>query len=292
MQKNIDEAVKWLRKAAELGNQEAMLKLGNIIYPIEGSFAELLEKSRYDGYNEGYNDAKADKRNKYVKDELKKATRFGNVKVGSIIKFGRYKQFKSKEEELEWRVLDREGNRALIISRYILDDKLFDNRFRDVFWKDCSLRKWLNNDFFNIAFNDTEKVYILTSNVEAEYNPKCSTPCGEDTKDKIFLLGIKEAETLFPNDKARICEATYYARSNGVYIYNSEGMNARWRLRTNGIYESKIVNVTNYGDIDYHGHDVNDRGYGVRPAMWVELDEILNISSNNKCGGYGIHLLR
>ena len=56
--------------------------------------------------------------------------------------------------------------------------------------------------------------------------------------------------------------------------------------------ESKIVNVTNYGDIDYHGHDVNDRGYGVRPAMGVELDEILNISSNNKCGGYGIHLLR
>ena len=124
MEKNIDEAVKWLRKAAELGSQEAMLKLGNIMYPIDGSFSSLIEKS----YHDGYNDAKAGKRNKYIKEDPKKVVNntfdFGNVKVGSIIKFGNYPQnTKDKKEPIEWRVLAVKGGKALVyVDKMILND--------------------------------------------------------------------------------------------------------------------------------------------------------------------------
>ena len=57
MEKNIEEAKKWLRKAIEAGSQEAIEKL------------KLIEAQ------EGY-----------------KSERFGLVKVGSIIKFGNYPQ--------------------------------------------------------------------------------------------------------------------------------------------------------------------------------------------------------
>lgn len=42
VQANPEEALKWLRKAAELGNQEAMLKLGNLLYKDKRSLGEII----------------------------------------------------------------------------------------------------------------------------------------------------------------------------------------------------------------------------------------------------------
>ncbi|MDY3739185.1 MAG: DUF6273 domain-containing protein [Selenomonadaceae bacterium] len=110
VQPNPDEAVKWLRKAAELGNQEAMLKLGTLLFNDKRSFSDIISdyeaiihkhseeinqwKKAYSTannavkeneakyhqqlsifseqeYTAGYNDAKAGKRNKYTKEEPK-----------------------------------------------------------------------------------------------------------------------------------------------------------------------------------------------------------------------------
>lgn len=64
MEKNLDEAVKWLRKAAELGHKDAMVKLGELLSGTEEPFTKLLEKS----YMEGYADCKNGKANKYLKE--------------------------------------------------------------------------------------------------------------------------------------------------------------------------------------------------------------------------------
>ena len=50
----------------------------------------------------------------------------------------------------------------------------------DITWHDCDLRKWLNNEFYNTAFNATEKEFIKTTHCadNGEVSP--------DTEDKVF----------------------------------------------------------------------------------------------------------
>ena len=270
MEKNIDEAVKWLRKAAELGSQEAMLKLGNIMYPIDGSFSSLIEKS----YHDGYNDAKSGKRNKYIKEEPKIISKstldFGNVKVGSIIKFGNYPQnTKDKKEPIEWRVLAVKGGKALIISQYALDCKKYNESYVYTSWEECTLRKWLNSDFLIAAFDPAEQNLIQLSNVTADKNPEYSTDQGNDTKDKVFLLSVKEVEQYFKNDEDRKCNPTKFAINNGAY--KDDSGQCWWWLRSLGNYSRSATYVFTGGSVSFGGHGVHDDNDSVRPALWINL---------------------
>ena len=118
MEKNRDEAVKWLRKAAELGHKDAMVKLGELLSGTEEPSTKLLEKS----YMEGYADGKAKKylKEPYIKSTMDRAG-FLYVKVGDIITFGNYWQGKDKsagKQPVEWQVLDVKDGKALVISKY------------------------------------------------------------------------------------------------------------------------------------------------------------------------------
>lgn len=280
VQPNPDEAVKWLRKAAELGNQEAMLKLGMLLFNDKRSFSDIISdyEAKYNKqlsviseqeYTAGYNDAKAGKRNKYTKISANPVFDFGNVKVGSVIKFGNYPQNRrDKEEPIEWRVLAVEGGKALLISQYALDCKVYNEKYESTSWEKCTLRKWLNNDFINSAFSDTEQSLILLPRVTADKNPKCDTNQGFDTADKIFLLSAKEAEQYFKNNEDRKCNPTKFAVNNGAGQYNGQ---CWWWLRSLGLLSLNATHVHAVGSVDYYGCNV-DHNYGsVRPALWINL---------------------
>lgn len=288
VQPNPDEAVKWLRKAAELGNQEAMLKLGTLLFNDKRSFSDIISdyEAKYhqqlsivseQEYIAGYNDAKAGKRNKYTKEEpnipANPAYDFGNVKVGSVIKFGNYPQNRrDKKEPIEWRVLavkvTVKGGKALLISQYALDCKRYnENIYEEPSWKKCILRKWLNNDFMNSAFSNTEQSLILLSEVTADKDPRYNTNQGYDTDDKIFLLSVKEAEQYFKNDEDRKCAPTKFAVNNGAY--QKEGQ-CWWWLRSLGRNSRLASFVYSDGSVHFGGH-VYDVNFSVRPALWINL---------------------
>ena len=282
IQQNPDEAVKWLRKAAELGNQEAMLKLGTLLFNDKRSFSDIISdyEAKYNKqlsviseqeYTAGYNDAKAGKRNKYTKEEPKvpanPAFDFGNVKVGSVIKFGNYPQNdQCKKEPIEWRVLAVEGGKALLISQYALDCKVYNEVLEDTSWEKCILRKWLNNDFMKSAFTDTEQKLILLSKVTADKNPKNYTNQGNDTDDRVFLLSAKEAEQYFKNDEDRKCNPTKFAVNNGAGQYNGQ---CWWWLRSLGDFTYCATYVS--GSVSFNGGDVYFNDVSVRPALWINL---------------------
>lgn len=312
VQSNPDEAVKWLRKAAELGNQEAMLKLGTLLFNDKRSFSDIISgyeaiihkhseeinqwKTAYNTannavkeneakynkqlsiiseqeYTAGYNDAKAGKRNKYTKEEPKvpanSAYDFGNVKVGSVIKFGNYPQNDQyKKEPIEWRVLAVEGGKALLISQYALDWKRYNEGGEATSWKKCSLRKWLNNDFVKSAFSDTEQSLILLSEVTADKNPKYDTNQGFDTDDRVFLLSAKEAEQYFKNNEDRKCIPAKFAVNNGASQYDGV---CWWWLRSLGHYGSSATYVNTFGSVYYDGNFENRNDGSVRPALWINL---------------------
>lgn len=201
--------------------------------------------------------------------------------------FGGYPQGKAKEYlPLKWRILDVDiqKNKALLITESLIEHKKlhkltwkdFDDRSPEVkSWRFSSLQKWLNHEFVDKAFNIVEKDIILTSYLAPENNPDYSSHPGEATKDRVFLLSIKEAEKYFESDTDRQAKLTPYADSGGYYAdyYNGYGS---WWLRTVGRYSGDIAIVDKNGKIDTAGSGMGAR-YAVRPALWVDLKKLMKL---------------
>lgn len=272
MEKNLDEAVKWLRKAAELGHKDAMVKLGELLSGTEEPFTKLLEKS----YMEGYADGKNGKANKYLKEADIKSTMdragFVNVKVGDIITFGNYWQHTYKsdgKQPVEWQVLDVKDGKALVISKYGLINHGYNEERACVTWETCTLRKWLNDTFIQDIFSAEEMKAVMLSDVSADKNPSYNTDQGNDTKDKLFLLSIEEVEQYFVSDEERLCKPTEYAVNNGAYK-NSRGHGVWW-LRSISIVNDGASAVNDGGSVRYKGFQMEDGNGFVRPAFWLNL---------------------
>ena len=188
--------------------------------------------------------------------------------VGSTITFGSYYQSnKDQKEPIKWQVLAVEGNKSLIISEKILDNKEYHNWGRGgVIWKYCTLRSWLNNDFKNSAFNVSEQQIIQTTTVLNKNNEVGNTQGGPDTTDSIFVLSIEEINKYYSTDDAKMCLATAYAKINRMHV--APNGNSYWWLRSPGSEQDKASFVNEFGDVCIYGSMVSYH-HGVRPALWI-----------------------
>lgn len=190
--------------------------------------------------------------------------------VGDVIKFGRYEQdgnTKNGDEAIEWIVLEVKEGKALIISKYILDARSFNNRYEDTTWEESSIRSWLNNTFLSSAFNAVESNIIALSNISNDKNSVYNTSSGNATRDRIFLLSIAEFKQYFVEKGSWNCEWTAYALSKVDICFGD------WWLRTSGDASNKASYVDEKDGIVYSGDFVLGDDGGVRPAMWIEISE-------------------
>jgi len=193
--------------------------------------------------------------------------------VGDCVFFGAYEQDNNTangKEDIEWLVLEKQDDKALVISKYALDAKHYHKGWSDATWETCALREWLNNDFINDAFSDEEKKLIPTVTVEAHANPEFDTDPGNATQDKVFLLSIDEANKYFSSDSARQCEPTDYAFANG--LDDIDNGNCRWWLRSPGNDQDNAADVYVGGDVHELGVYVRGCNCAVRPALWIDLN--------------------
>ena len=223
----------------------------------------------------------------YVNDICSKCGK-RNYKVGDILTFGKYEQDNNTsngKEDIEWLVLDKNDNKILVISKYILDFHVFntDPHQQRVWSVENGIRKWLNNTFINSAFSNIEQNSIIVTTVVPDKNPQASWPeyhaDTTTTYDKIFLLSIAEAEKYFSSNASRMCTATDYASAAGAYTTKEYYIDGKptyiWWLRTPGAKGGIDHSTISYdGSIGYNGSSqcVN-HGRGVRPAMWIDLGE-------------------
>ena len=192
--------------------------------------------------------------------------------VGDYIKFGKYEQdnnLSNGKEDIEWLVLAKENDRLLVISRYALDLQQYHMLSTSISWEDCTLRHWLNDTFINAAFSDSEKAVIPTVEVNADENPRFSTPQGNDTQDKIFLLSIKEASNYLKSEADRKCQATAYLKSQRIGVAHNNL--CWWWLRTVGGWSNNAVFINYDGKIYHVGNNVDNTYVCVRPALWIGL---------------------
>ena len=204
-----------------------------------------------------------------------------------------------KYEPLTWTILDPEE--GYVMSNIAIDAQAYENfsyydpdsfdsasgpmvyngkdcKYLANDWSKCSLREWLNKDFFNTAFTAEEKAQIGKTYLD-NTNPFSPKYDGAGTFDKIFTISFYDAinsdygfdEGGSRTDFARIKPATDYAMCQGAEVVSYTGGNIPyWWLRTTGLYGAFAFGVAPGGWIVSSGggyYNVNRTDMGVVPAF-------------------------
>ena len=189
--------------------------------------------------------------------------------AGDYVIFGSYEQDNNVEngpEDIEWCVLDVQNGKALLLSKYALASRCY-NDMKEGEWESSSLRNWLNGDFINDSFSDAQKASIAHTSINNGEGQSWTCGAGNDTEDFVFLLSYNELGRYLTDDM-RLCTPTQKAVSDGAY-QNEKG-NCRWWLRSpiNQYGNSEAVSAT--GSTICRESD--DSKTAVRPIMWVSSD--------------------
>lgn len=200
------------------------------------------------------------------------------MQVGDKIEFGSY----------EWRVLDIQNNTALIITEYIIEQGRYHDAYKDITWADCSLRKYLNGEFYD-KFTTADKSRIVPVTNKNPDNHWYGTKGGEDTRDCIFLLSLEEVTCKYFGDSS---SKLYNPKKNQRYWFERKDENnskriARlkgvewstwWWIRTPGRVGVKAVYIHGDGNIGIQGNNILKGNIsdgkclgGIRPALWLRL---------------------
>ncbi len=192
--------------------------------------------------------------------------------------FGSYEQdgdSSNGKEPIEWLVLDRDGDKVLLISKYALDYQSFMPFYEPVTehytWEGCSLRRWLNGTFLNAAFSADERQRLLTTTVITSPGSLHRENGPVTTEDRVFLLSNTEVYAYFASEAATAAEYTAYALSENPWPGSAATPGpADWWLRTTDGYD--------HPDGVYADGRVGEgarayEGEYVRPAIWITVDE-------------------
>ncbi len=183
---------------------------------------------------------------------------------------------KDDKTPIRWRILSKEGNDAYVIANQVLDAKPYNEEGGTVTWETCTLRSWLNGEFYDSAFTSEEQGAILEQRLSNPDNERWETAGGNDTEDKVYLASLQDVENVeygFQpkssfNDQARLGTATEYASGQGVYV-NGEG--SWWWLRSPGDLTDYASYVNYFGDVNTYGYNVSYASGGLRPALHINL---------------------
>lgn len=188
-------------------------------------------------------------------------------------------------DPIEWDILTESSGKALIIANLILDSQdYYPSSSTSSFshnggtgyatnYELSNIRKFLNENFYNTAFNNLQKGIIDTTEVD---NSASSTgkstnifACN-NTNDKVFLLSYVEATTYYASESARQANGTDYAKCQGLYVRTSGSYvgTSFWWLRSP---RSDNAHYTCSASVDDGSMYVYCNMYGVRPACWINL---------------------
>ena len=201
------------------------------------------------------------------------------MQVGDKILFGNY----------EWKVLDIQGDRALVVTEYIIEQRPYHDVYKETTWADCAMRKYLNGEFYD-RFSENDKSRICPVVNKNTDNHWYGTKGGEDTQDYIFLLSMEEIVCQYFGVSS---EKLYNPRKNQRYWFERKDNNNSkriatlendkkqvwwWWTRTPGRVGVKAVYIHGDGNIGIQGNNILKGNVadgkctgGVRPALWLKF---------------------
>lgn len=178
-----------------------------------------------------------------------------------------------KYELIEWDILEDNNNNLTIISNLALDAQDFFPSFsRGLLDHDgvlayannyelSTIRKWLNEDFYNTAFSSKDKEMINKTLVKNNYED--NNYSSNDTNDFIYLLSEDEVEKYYNSVEERQCDASDYAKCQGIGLISNQ---STWQLRTPYTSNANYQLLLDYSGKIIHT-EANSTYAGVRPVL-------------------------
>ena len=199
---------------------------------------------------------------------------------------------------LEWRVIERDKNGPLLLCDKIIDIQSYDNDYSD--YEHSAIRKWLNGQFTEKAFNDEECDRILISTednhtvcYEEGFIEWESQLTGNDTCDKVFLLSVTEIFEKIAAPRERMRTMTDFALDKINHFDDKSRSIAKrlleydcypWQTRTTYIARDKGGNVSMFRQAGIHTGKAKclqgiqkgrDQLFGIVPAIRIINPDIL-----------------
>lgn len=149
-----------------------------------------------------------------IPGEDEKHPRIGKGAIYSV--YGKNSLVRFGENELTWRIKERQPGKILLSCEDDVCGSVFDEKDRDTTWEKSSVRKWLNGEFLEKNFSDSDRGLMLDTEVTA------ATFYSYDNKeflsrDKIFLEKGSMPSSYFGEDREK------YIPKTGKYFNMSEG---------------------------------------------------------------------
>ncbi len=154
-----------------------------------------------------------------------------DAQIGDLVALGTYDTApgNDKTEVIKWRVIDKDGDKLLILCDQLIDSFCYHNEekggvLETMSWQDSTVRAFLNGDFLTCCFTEEEIALIETTHLkneglndvlenlwrnvedkgEATYSElkDQDLPDGPETDDKVFLLSVDEVLKYFGDETA------------------------------------------------------------------------------------------
>lgn len=251
----------------------------------EGSGEEVLGRGQWESVEYG----------EYPQDEIKntdpeydalKAASWVNDEIE--IEGNRYRRIGDryfKYQPISWRILEKEGDFALLFANSGLDCHPYHDTLVNTNWADSKIRDYLNRDFLNMAFPNPAA--LREKYLANRPNYYFGTHSGLDTTDKVFLLAEEDifgeeasrkhgfAPSDATNDVGRRIAPTDYAKAKGAWV--SKDGQGFYSLRTNGYSGANAVYVGELGDVYNRGIPLTCSDMTLAPAIWVDLSTLSSL---------------
>ncbi len=204
-------------------------------------------------------------------------------------------------DPIKWRILTSVGGESLILCDMLIDAQEYNPTTDGVGtqyannYANSQIRLWLNNQFYNTAFDELQKELIVRTGVDNSSatnrypNRENQFACG-DTYDYVFLLSYQDSLntaygfvnngslSMTDTDPAKQKEFTDYAKAQGgaysdpeSYIGELYPNTSSWWLRSPSDSSGSKAWTVSPNGLPNSTPDIFQTGYGVCPALWVKL---------------------
>ena len=114
-------------------------------------------------------------------------------------------------EPIKWRVIKVDNDIITMVADSLLECVPYNDNAVDVYWENCTLRSFLNNEFYNTAFSEDEQKAVIKSKIQNTDNYYFGTECGNDTEDYVCIFTEQD---VFNTDTA---EDYGFTKRDGIY---------------------------------------------------------------------------
>lgn len=202
--------------------------------------------------------AQADLEAKPINKKNAKAAR-----VGDLLSMGKY-----NDKPIIWQVLSISKNgqskQLIMISKYALFQQPFDNDGGQD-WSDCSLRTYLNSEFYSASFTSSEKKYIVPITCTPYYAFPTSVYYyyNWNTSDYVTIPSQTEAEAYIGRSNLKNKEVYFITEKSDVYLDD-------WLTRS--VYASNLGSdgMAQFGTSDFLPVKPTEK-CDIRPMIFIQV---------------------